>query len=68
MMRIPNNDDVEYDSMKQNFKDEGDFVERLQNAIWPKTNLQAFEDMLNEGGKEFMEIRSGKNQETCLHR
>ena len=68
MMRIPNNDDVEYDSMKQNFKDEGDFVERLQNAIWPKTNLQGFEDMLNEGGKEFMEIRSGKKQETCLHR
>ena len=67
-MRIPNNDDVEYDSMKQNFKDEGDFVERLQNAIWPKTNLQSFKDMLNEGGKEFMEIRSGKNQETCLHR
>ena len=68
MMRIPNNDDVEYDNMKQNFKDEVDFVERLQNAIWPKTNLQTFEDMLNEGGKECMEIRSGKNLETCLHR
>ena len=68
MKRIPNNDHVEYDSMKQCYKDETDFLERLQNAIWPNTDLQSFVEMLDEGGKDCMEMRHGKRQETCLHR
>ena len=68
MMRIPNGDEVEYDSIKQNFKDQDDFIGRLQNAIWPNTDTETFMALLDEGGKDCLEMRYGKRKETCLHR
>ena len=68
MLRIPNGDDVQYDNMKQPYKDEEEFIERLQNAIWPNTDPEGFAALLEEGGKECLEMRYGQRQETCLHR
>ena len=68
MLRIPNGEDVNYDNMKQPYKDEEEFIEQLQNAIWPKTDPESFAALLDEGGKECLEMRYGQRQETCLHR
>ena len=68
MLRIPNGENFEYDNMKQPYKDEEEFIERLQNAIWPNTDSEAFTALLDEGGKECLESRYGQRQETCLHR
>ena len=68
MLRIPNGEDIEYDNIKQNFKDSDDFIERFQNSIWPYTNSETFLALLDEGGKESLEMRHGPRQETCLHR
>ena len=68
MLRIPNGEEVDYDNMKQPYKDEEEFIERLQNSIWPKTDPEYFAALLDEGGKECLEMRYGKRQETCLHR
>ena len=68
MLRIPNGEEVDYDNMKQPYKDEDEFIERLQNAIWPKTDPEYFTALLDEGGKECLEMRYGQRQETCLHR
>ena len=57
-----------YNSIKQNYKDKDDFIELLQNAIWPNTDSETFVALLEEGGKECLERRYGQRQETCLHR
>ena len=67
-MRIPKVEDMHYDQIKQKYKDEEDFVERLQNSIWPNTDVGTFVALLDEGGKECLEMRYGKRKETCLHR
>ena len=67
-MRVPKVEDMHYDQIKQKYKDEEDFVERLQNSIWPKTDVGTFVALLDEGGKECLEMRYGKRKETCLHR
>ena len=68
MMRIPKVEDMQYDHIKQKYKDEEDFVERLQNSIWPNTDVDTFVALLDEGGKDCLEMRYGKRKETCLHR
>ena len=68
MMRIPNKDVVEYDNMKHNYQDQDDLIERLQNSIWPNTDSEVFLALLDEGGKECLDMRYGPRQETCLHR
>ena len=68
MMRIPKVEDMHYDKIKQKYNDEEDFVERLQNSIWPNTDFGTFVTLLDEGGKECLEMRYGKRKETCLHR
>ena len=57
-----------YNSIKQNYKDKDDFIELLQNAIWPNTDSETFVELLEEGGKKCLERRYGQRQETCLHR
>ena len=69
MLRVPNGEtEAEYDNIKQNYKDQDDFIERLQNSIWPNTDSQTFLELVDEGGKECIEMRYGQRHETCLHR
>ena len=68
MLRIPNGDDIDYCNIKESYKDKDIFVERLQDSIWPDTDSETFLALLEEGGKECLEMRYGQRQETCLHR
>ena len=68
MLRIPNGDDIDYCNIKERYKDQDNFVERLQDSIWPDTDSETFLALLEEGGKECLEMRYGQRQETCLHR
>ena len=49
-------------------KDRDDIIEALHDSIWPVTNIEAFVALLDEGGKECLEMRHGSRKETCLHR
>ena len=44
------------------------FVDSLHNAIWPTTDIDVFLKLLDEGGKECLDMRHGPRHETCLHR
>jgi hypothetical protein len=63
-----NKNKMDYNSIKQNYKDQEDFIELLQNSIWPNTDSDTFLALLDEGGKECLEMRYGQRQETCLQR
>ena len=65
MLCVP---DAEYEPFKPDLKEKDEFVEALQNSIWPKTNAETFLNLLEEGGKEYLEMKHGPRQETCLHR
>ena len=64
----PNKDEMEYKSIKQSYKDQNDFIELLQNSIWPNTDSETFLALVDEGGKGCLDMRYGQRQETCLHR
>ena len=69
MLGLPNSDEVLGDhSYTPEMKDMDDIIEALNNSIWPVTDMEAFIALLDEGGKEVLEMRHGSRKETCLHR
>ena len=44
------------------------FLEELHNSIWPVTNVDKFNQLLDASNITYLEIKHGRRQETLLHR
>ena len=69
MQRLPDADcDENVNGGQFSSKEKVEFIEALHNSIWPATNTETFLTLLDEGGKECLDMRHGARHETCLHR
>ena len=44
------------------------FVEELHNSVWPVTNVDKFNQLLDASNITYLEVKHGRRQETLLHR
>ena len=69
-MQLFNHDERKFNVFSTKKQDNpcNDLAQAINRAIWPSTNVERFNVLLQQVGPECLNIGHGSRHDTCLHR